>query len=1063
MKQLLLSSKFQIHHSHIKWTLVVLFSCLLAISSQAQVIVTGTIVDEFEEPIPGVSVLERQTTKGTVTDLDGKFSLEVAQDAILEIRFLGYKSTEINIAQDSRTNFEIQLQPDVSDLDEVIVVGFGEQTKQTLVGSVGTVRGEDLLRVGSVNTVSEALQGALPGLTAVMDNGKPGSDAAELFIRGRSSWNSDSQRPFTLVDGVERDINQIDPNEIESISVLKDASATAVYGVRGANGVILITTKRGKSGKPQFNFTSNFGIKEPTARQTNADYLTAMDMWNEAATNDRNWGQLIPQSTIGAWTENFDSRGPFNPYFPEVNWFDELLGTGYEQTYNLNARGGTEFVKYFVSLGYRNDGDIFQTVPQEQFDPAFGHERYNWRSNFDFDISPTTRLSVNFSGNYRTRTQPGYRIDGGGEDGFGQPEFFNRIFQAPVNAFPIRYPDGFYGESVSGEHNMIMSINEGGQRTYNYYQGFYDAQLNQKLDFITKGLKFTGAINYTSFSNYERQILRSGIAGSGFNLIDVIRFNREYDYSQPIENADGTVSFPLLSEIRYPDDDRQVGPISSNLPGLFAYNRRLNYRFQFDYKRKFNDHTLSGSALMWRQVDTGRGGFPAKREEWVGRANYYYKDKYLFEANATYSGSEKFAPGLRFGFFPSMAAGWVISEEPFVKALIGNWLNFLKVNYSFGIVGSDGGPRFQYAQTFDRLNNNVNFGFNNLTPFGPRYVEGTPANPNSTWETSTIHNFSFKADLLDRLNLSVELFDEAREGILMQRRTQPSFFGTADIATGNIGSTKNRGYEIEIGWNDRITQNLNYYVNFGTAYSENRTVFRDDPRLLADYLKEAGKPIGWESRLLTGGNYNSLDDIFNAPTPIHGIAQGNLVPGDLMFVDFNGDGQSDVNDQVAMKNVQYPWRTFNLNFGFTYKNLGVNALIYAVTDVGYVFPNLMYWDFNNGFINAQPNTLERWTPETASPGQTVRPAVHLANNHNTTNSNLLFVDGSYIRLKNAEVNYKLNLNYLKRVGIQNFMVYVNGNNLLTWSYLDDRIDPETRGTSTYPIVRRYNLGLRASF
>lgn len=1040
------------------------FLMLILLSSYAfsQVSVKGIVTDEFEAPMIGVSILERGTSKGGVTDLGGRYSLEVSSDAVLVFRFMGYKTVELNLSDHNRTEFQVQLEPDVSNLDEVIVVGFGEQTKQTLVGSVGTVRGDDLLRVGSVNTVSEALQGALPGLTAVMSSGKPGSDAAELFIRGRSSWRGDSQQPFTLVDGVERDINNLDPNEIESISVLKDASATAVYGVRGANGVILITTKRGKVGKPQFNFSSNFGIKQSTAQQTNADYITAMKMWNEGATNDRNWGQLIPQSTIGAWTDNFDSRGPYNEYFPEVNWFDELLGTGYEQTYNLNARGGTEFVKYFVSLGYRNDGDIFQTIPQEQYDPAFGQERYNWRSNFDFDLTSTTKLSVNFSGNYRTRTQPGYRIDGGGEDGFGQAQFFERMFQAPVNAFPLKYSDGYYGESVAGEHNMLMAINEGGQRIYNYYQGFYDAQLTQNLDFLTKGLKFTSAINYTSFSNYERAILRGGIGG-GFANIDVIRFNRQYDYSQPSEDANGQIAYPLISQTRYPNDDQQVGPITSNLPNLFSYNRRLNYRFQFDYKRKFDNHTLSGSALMWRQIDTDRGGFPAKREEWVGRGNYYFKDKYLFEANATYSGSEKFAPGLRFGFFPSMAVGWVISEEPFVKAISGSWLNFLKVNYSFGVVGSDGGPRFQYAQTFDRIGAPVNFGFDNLTPFGPGYVEGTPANPNSTWETSAIHNISLKADFIDKLNLSIDLFTESREGILMQRRTQPSFFGTADIATGNIGAAENRGYEIEIGWNDRLNQNFSYYLNFGTAYSENKIVFRDDPRLLPDYLKEAGKPIGWQSRLLTGGNYNSLDDIFNGPVPIHGISQENLTPGDLMFVDFNGDGQTDANDQVAMKNVQYPWRTFNLNFGFNYKNFGFNALIYAVTDVGYAFPNLLYWDFNNGFINAQPKTLDRWTPETASPGQTLRPSVHLANNHNISNSDLLYMDGSFIRLKNAEINYKLNLDYLKRLGFNNFMVYVNGNNLLTWSKLDRRIDPETVGTATYPIVRRYNVGLRASF
>ena len=1022
--------------------------------------ISGTISDEFGEPMIGVSIVESGTTNGSVTDINGNFELEVAPDAVLGISFTGYKSLEIDLSKDTRTNFQIQMEPDIAKLDEVVVVGFGTQTKQTLVGAVSTIKGEDLLKVGSVNTVSEALQGALPGLTAEMSGGKPGADAASLRIRGASSWRSN--RPFVLVDGVERDLNNLDPNEIESISVLKDASATAVYGVRGANGVILITTKRGKSGRPQFNFSSNFGIKQPTAKQSNADYLTAMDMWNEAAANDMNWGQLIPQSTVNAWTQNYDSRGPYNPYFPEVDWFDELLGTGYEQTYNVNVRGGTDFTKYFVSLGYRNDGDIFQTTPQEEYDPAFGVERYNWRSNLDFDLTKSTRLSVNFSGNYRIRTQAAYRIDGGGEDGWGQAQFFHRLFQAPGNAFPLEYSDGYYGESVNGTLNMLVHLNEMGQRTYNYYQGFYDAQLDQKLDFVTKGLNLKAFINYTSHSNYESRISRNGIWGA-MRAIDVIRYNRQYDYSQPFENPDGTIGYPLLSEIRFPTADRQVEPITSDLPSLYAYGRTLNYRFQMDYKRIFNDHTVSGSAIMWRQINNGRQGYPAKREEWVGRVNYYYKNKYLLEANATYSGSEKFAPGLRFGFFPSMAVGWVASEESFIKANTGSWLNFLKFNYSFGIVGSDEGPRFQYAQVFNSTGAPTRFGFDNLTPFGPGYVEGTPANPNSTWETSTKQNFAIKADLFDRLNFSLDLFDEKREGILMARRTQPSFYGTEGIATGNIGETENRGYELELGWRARVNANFEYNIRVGTAYSENRVIYRDDPRLLPDYLKHAGKPIGWQSRLVVGGNYNSLDDIYNAPTPNHGTAQGSLVPGDLMYVDFNGDGQTDGNDQVAMEKTQYPWRTYSLNIGFTYKNLGFSARLYGVTDVGYVFPEHLYWDFNSGFVSAQPDVLERWTPAKSGSAAAVKPALHLSNNHNAANSSLLYVDGSYLRLKNAEINYRFTFASLKRLGVERLMVYVNGSNLLTWSYLDKRIDPETNGTSSYPVVKRYNLGLRAPF
>ena len=547
---------------------------------QEDIIVKGKVYDEFGELLVGASVIQQGTSKGTMVDFEGEFSLKIDYNSSIEISYLGYKTQVItNIT--SSAALKITMVPDAASLDEIVIVGFATQTKQTLVGAVESIKGEELQKIGSVSTISESLQGALPGLTAISTSGKPGSDAADLYLRGRSSWQGDGG-PLTLVDGIERDINNLDPNEINNISVLKDASATAVYGVRGANGVILITTKRGKIGKPKFNFTTNIGFKQSTAKPEFADYITAQKMYNEAATNDRNWTQLIPGSTIDAWTQNYGQRGPYNTYFPEVDWVDQVMGTGVEQTYNLNMSGGSNLVKYFVSLGYRDDGDIFQTTPNEDYDPAFGLQKYNWRSNFDFDVTPITKFSINFSGNYRERTQPGYRIDGGGEDGFGQAQFFNLIYTAPRNLFPITYDDGFYGVSPSGEGNLIMQLNDGGKRTYQYFQGFYDAEVKQGLDFVTKGLNFVGSINYSSESSYEKKILIGGLGSSG---VGIIRYNRNYDYANPLVAADGSITYPLLTETRYPDDISQGLPLSSSNPSLFGYSRKLNYKLQFNYKR----------------------------------------------------------------------------------------------------------------------------------------------------------------------------------------------------------------------------------------------------------------------------------------------------------------------------------------------------------------------------------------------------------------------------------------------------------------------------------------------
>ncbi len=1022
---------------------------------QQDIIIKGKVLDELGVPLVGATIIQQGTSKGTTADFDGEFSLKVDYNSNIEISYIGYKTKVIaNII--SASSVTIAMEPDTTSLNEVVIVGFSTQTKQTLVGAVESIKGESLQQVGSVSTISESLQGAIPGLTAINTSGKPGADAADLYLRGRSSWQGDGG-PLTLVDGIERDINNLDPNEIATISVLKDASATAVYGVRGANGVILITTKRGKIGTPKFNFNTNIGFKQSTAKPRFADYITAQNLYNEAAANDKNWGQLIPGSTIAAWEQNYDQRGPYNIYFPEVAWTDEIMGTGLEQTYNMSMSGGSTLVKYFVSLGYRNDGDIFKTTPNEDYDPAFGLQKYNWRSNFDFDVTPTTKFSINFSGNYRERTQPGYRIDGGGEDGYGQSQFFSLLFTAPRNLFPIKDEEGIYGDSTTGESNVIMALNEGGKRTYQYFQGFYDAEVTQGLDFITKGLDFKGSINYSSESSYEKQILRGGL---GSARVGIIRYYRTYDYSNPTVGADGQVTYPILNEIRFPDDTSQGDPVTATTPSLYAYGRRLNYKFQFNYKRLFGNHSVSANAIMWRQLDTYRTSYSAKREEWIGRVNYYYKNRYLLEANGSYSGSEKFAAGQRFGFFPSIGLGWVASEEPIIKKMTENWLDLFKINFSYGITGDDPGARFQYFQSFGTANAGINLGYDNLTNYGPRYTEGALANLNSTWEESKVHNLSFKLDLLKKIEFSLDLYKEQRTGILMDVRL-PTFVGVPDLATGNIGETKKHGYELQVAWKDNITKDLKYRVNFNTAFSENRVVYRNDPRLKPEYLQQAGKPIGWSSRLLEAGLYQSLDDIYNGATPSLGISQANLIPGDALYVDYNGDGVITNADNVAMdKNIGFPLRTYSLGLNLDYKNFALSANFYGVSDVGYIIPNVYYFNFLN-FIQANEDVGNRWTPDNVT---ATKPALHLTDTHNRTASTLTYADGSYIRLKSVELSYKFEKGAVKKLGLTSAQLYANGNNLYTWSRLNnDQLDPESGGTGDYPIVKRFSLGLRVAF
>lgn len=1030
---------------------------------QEEIEVEGVVTDETGMPMIGVTVIEQGTTNGAQTDFDGNFNITIRPGSVLEISFVGYKTHETDEITEE-TSLEIELEPDIAGLDEVVVVGYGQQTKESVVAAIDQVEGEEVLRTGSTTTVSDALQGMMPGLTIINSDGLPGKGAHEIQLRGISTTGNNA--PLTIVDGIERSFNHLDPNEIESVSILKDASATAIYGVRGANGVIMITTKRGKTGEPQINFSSNFALKSPTKNYSSLDYVTTMEMYNEAAVNDRLWDNIIPETTLNAWRQNLGQAGPYNDYFPHIDWWDELLRDyGTQQQYNLNVRGGTDFMKYFGSIGYVDEGDIFATDRNEfaEFDSDFGFKRYNWRFNFDFDLTRTTEFSIGFAGNNRTRLEPVF----GNNVGF----ILGQLRTAPNNLFPLRYSDGEWGDSPTGGDNFLVLLTRGGQDRYKTFQGFYDATLKQRLNFITQGLSVEGKITLDTNSDYFSSVFTENSSNPNRSNVGTIRYHRRYDYSNPIMNEDGTVDYPLLSEVRFPSEDFQAGrPVQGTFDNFSGYGTRLFYQFSANYNRRFGKHKVSGLALMNRLTETNSGSsvnfpFPTFREDWVGRATYAYDEKYLLEVNGAYTGSEKFAQGKRFGFFPSYSAGWVISREPFVENVAGNWLDFLKVRYSEGEMGSDmGAPRFAYMQMYS-TGGNIGFGYDNLTNFGPLYYEGRAANPGQTWETSFKRNLGFELDMFGKFSGTLDLYNERREGILMGLRTVPVWFG-AQEPSGNIGETKNRGYELAVNWEDQIGENFMYTLGGNIAQFENQIIFFDDPRLQDDYLRHAGKPIRWDRnapRTIHDGYYSSLDDIYNAPSANMGQSMGNIIPGDVMFVDYNADGRVDEQDRVVMKDQLYPKTTYGFNLGASFKNFEVQARFYGVTDVGRTIPNTVFFDFDDSNIMAHPDVLERWTPEVGNAAG--KPSLHLGTGraHNTSISTLQYVDGSYLRLRTAEIAYNMNPGFLRQLGVNNVRLYANGNNLYTWVKVDTRLDPEAFGSNSYPVIKRYNFGLRVGF
>lgn len=1023
----------------------------------------GQVVDAASgEPLAGVGVLIKGTLTGSITDLDGFFTIRTNDNATLVISYMGYKETEVQV--NGRTDLgRLAIKEDTELLDEVVVVGYGVQKKASSVGSITATKGEDLLKVANVNSISEALQGQMPGVVSINSTSKPGADKASIFVRGKSTWGNAS--PLVLVDGIERDFNDVDVNEVESISVLKDASATAVYGVKGANGVILLTTKRGTDQKPEISFTSNFGFKQPSRSPDYSDYVTSMKAYNVAQAHDANWGSLVPESTMSAWENAFatGNYGPYNDVFPDVDWWDQLVRkVGYEQNYNINVRGGGKAMKYYVSFGYLHDGDIFKTHVQEKFDPSFSYRRYNWRSNFDFQITKTTKLLFNVAGKMGYQNQPAYRPGDASDDQY----FFGVFLTAPSNEFPVKYSDGNWGDGQSSDQNVAYLIEEGGSRTVKTYQGFYDVKLDQKLDFITEGLSIQGSLSYTNSSSWQTNIITGKILGN--NDLEAqrstVRINRVYDYINPVYNEDGTITYNY-SEKRYPDQNSPGSlPVGGSYDNFKAYARKLYYELSLNYARKFGDHDVTALFLFNRKMNESSSSsimdFPAYEEDWVGRVTYNWKGRYLAEFNAAYTGSEKFAPGNRFGFFPSASVGWRISDEPWMKRWTRGVLNNFKVRYSFGMVGNDkGASRFNYIQVFEQ-NGNVEFGKWNTSSYGPVYVEGKLAEPNATWETSTKQNLGVEIGLWNKLNITVDLFDEKRDGILMNRQTIPSWAASGiAFPQVNLGKTKNHGLELDMNWNDNAGD-FYYYIKYNFATSENRVVFYDDPANLSDYLKTEGKSIGYVKKYLANGNFASLDDIFNsAQSTIASGKHNTLVPGDLYYMDYNADGIINSNDMAPVKNLNYPVTTMGLTFGGSYKGLGFSLLLYSALNVYKESIGAYLWDFPNGNIKAQPDVNESWRPGKVSDGP-VRPTIHVNNGYNSVASTYSYSNHSYLRLKNVEVSYAFPKRLISRIKLTKLQFYVNGNNLFTFSPCDSRRDPEHGGQYIYPMVRRYNVGVR---
>lgn len=1022
--------------------------------SQAMTI-TGTVRSaEDREPLPGVTVVIDGTVSGGITDFDGKFNILAKPSDKIKISFIGFETQIIDLG--GRSVLDILLKPSVESIEEVVVVGFGSQKKESVVGAISQVKSEELLQSG-VPSLSSAITGKLSGVVTIQNSGQPGADTPQIMIRGKSSWTGSS--PLILVDGVERSFEDLDPNEVESMSVLKDASATAVYGTKGANGVFLITTKRGLESKPKLNFTFNQGFKQPTLMPSYYDSYQTLSRANEAFKNDNTWDKLYSQEELMHY-KNQD-----NPYlYPSVDWFGELIKpVGYATNANFTLNGGSKKVKYFGSASYLHDGDIIDSKKTGDNDARFYYDRYNVRTNLDFDITETTRFSVNTGGSVQITNSP--RVS--------TFEFWRTMLAGSVNRSPLyygtdaldQYPDPYdptYGKRYAASfpdnpYTQLYagSIGTDGQTLGGYYRTnttklFLDISLQQELDFITKGLSVSALLSHNSTMSYDKSYIQR---------IAIYALNEDGSWD------------------RYPNYEVDLEPLNFDKEDYNTDIKDLYYEAKIHYARSFGNHNVSGLGVFNRTQKNDKAFEPYKDESWAGRATYDFKQKYLFEVNVGYRGSEQFSPENRFGLFPAYAVGWNIAEERFIKKNL-PILSRLKTRFSYGKTGHDGGARWLYYSTYGTVPaNQVNkwiFGSNGSYYTVPgSYTEGELANGKAQWEVATKKNLGFEIGFKDNeITASLDLFDEKRDNILMLPNTVPTLV-MVEFKDLNIGETKNHGYELEFKYNKAFSSDFRLVLSGNYSFSENRVVYKDDPAGLPEYQKEAGKPIGGNiitRYMKTPGYYTSVDDINNYVLP--GGAT-NIIEGDVKFIDYNADGIINDLDKAPTELNDYPTTNYAITLSATYKRLSFSMMWQGVKDKAMRYNGGPAFPFSQEQFRILDGQMDRYTLETPN---AANPSYHynsgILNSNNALGSHwgavgLTWKNSDFIRLKQAEISYSFNINRLANIGISKLLLYVNGNNLLTFSnipyYDPEKTNVDPGAGNSYPLVRRFNVGVKVGF
>ena len=1040
-----------------------------------KITVSGTVLDKTtNDPLIGVSVVVKGVANaGTITDMDGKFTLKLPYaEAPLVFSYLGYQPQEI--VPGAKKELTVLLQEDTKALQEVVVVGYTKQRKETMIGSVATITTKDLTQSPTAN-INNALAGRLPGLIVNQyAGGEPGVDQSELFIRGKATYGN--QSAIVIVDGIERDMSYLAPDEIETFTILKDASATAAYGIRGANGVIVITTKRGKAAeKATVNLKASIGINQPIGFPEylgSADYAT---LYNEARLNDAKMTgadisslNLFSQQAIDnfrrAKGDNSDGLGY------DWDYYDFAFKPGLQEDVSLSIRGGTDKVRYYVLANYFSQGGNYKYSNAGEYDSQTKFTRYNFRSNIDININRYLSTRLDLGARITDRNAPGTTAGRLMTICATQPPYLPILVEE--NAHPqneeyiqqnprgMLYGDNIYRYNLLGELSRTGYLNE----KNTYLNGSF--AMNLDMEFLTKGLKAEVMFSYDAsegrWINRKLDTYKDGY-----------REYPKYATFMPIEGSDaymagGHYTGAYKTGNKY-DIDQTIGNGFSHN----ASDGRTYIQARLDYNRLFsNRHEVTAMLLANRGNRTVNNELAYHSQGITGRFAYYYNQKYLMEFNFGYNGSENFAPGKRYGFFPAGSIGWVVSEEEFMKKA--SWIDFLKVRASYGLVGSDNvSSRFPYL-AFYGGGSGYDFGNNFGTNVGGT-SEGNLANANLTWEKARKLNVGIDFTTLNqRLALTIDAFYEYRFDIITDMNSDgimgyPDIVGK-DAALQNLGEVSNRGVDIELSWNDKIGKDFRYYIRPNLTFSRNRLEYKAEVARKNSWRKETGKRL-YENFVYVFDHFVADQEEADRLNKIGYQPWGQLIPGDVVYKDLDRNGVIDDEDRTAMGNPRSPELMFGIPFGFQYKNFDFSVLLQGATKSSILLNGAAVFDFpqfeQDKIGRVKKMHLDRWTPETAATAK--YPALHYGTHDNNKNGNssLFLYDASYLRLKNVEIGYNVSPKLLRKVHVQQARIYVQGLNLLTFDKLGDvDIDPETKsgdGASWYPIQKVFNFGIDITF